>query len=87
MWRRSAVLTIAVAALLSASASFAEEPSPPAADQGNAAPAQAQAAKPSAQLLSAAELDFPQAEDGASGVRFIGKCVESSHKGAVWVDF
>jgi len=37
--------------------------------------------------LSEAELDFPQAEDGASGVRFIGRCVESSQKGAVWVDF
>ncbi len=32
------------------------------------------------------ELDFPGAEDGISGVRFIGKCVESSQKGAVWVD-
>ncbi len=34
-----------------------------------------------------AELDFPGVEAGIGGVRFIGKCVESSHKGAVWVDF
>lgn len=33
------------------------------------------------------ELDFPGAEAGVSGVRFIGKCVDSSRKGAVWVDF
>jgi len=36
---------------------------------------------------SEAELDFPSVEDGISGVRFIGRCVESSKKGAVWVDF
>ncbi|HET6438939.1 MAG TPA: Gfo/Idh/MocA family oxidoreductase [Anaeromyxobacter sp.] len=36
--------------------------------------------------LSGEELDFPSLEDGASGVRFIGKCVESSQKGAVWVN-
>jgi predicted dehydrogenase len=34
-----------------------------------------------------AEMDFPGVEAGIEGVRFIGKCVESSHKGAVWVDF
>jgi predicted dehydrogenase len=33
------------------------------------------------------DLDFPNVADGISGVRFIGKCVESSQKGAVWVDF
>lgn len=33
------------------------------------------------------ELDFPTVEAGIDGVRFIGKCVESSKKGAVWVDF
>jgi predicted dehydrogenase len=33
------------------------------------------------------DLDFPGVEDGISGVRFIGRCVESSRKGAVWVDF
>lgn len=37
--------------------------------------------------LTQDDLDFPTAEDGAQGVRFIGKCVESSQKGAVWVDF
>lgn len=36
---------------------------------------------------SAEELDFPGLDDGASGVRFIGRCVESSRKGAAWVDF
>jgi predicted dehydrogenase len=32
-----------------------------------------------------AALDFPGVEEGIAGVRFIGKCVESSSKGAVWV--
>ncbi len=31
--------------------------------------------------------DFPGVRAGLEGVRFIGKCVESSAKGAVWVDF
>jgi predicted dehydrogenase len=37
--------------------------------------------------LTEADLDFPGIEDGISGVRFIGKCVDSSAKGAVWLDF
>ncbi len=37
--------------------------------------------------LTQDDLDFPTAEAGAQGVRFIGKCVESSKKGAVWVTF
>lgn len=37
--------------------------------------------------LTAGEMDFPGVEDGIRGVRFIEKCVESSQKGAVWVDF
>jgi predicted dehydrogenase len=37
--------------------------------------------------LGAQDLDFPSVEDGLDGVRFIGRCVESSQKGAVWVDF
>jgi len=37
--------------------------------------------------LEEKELDFPNVEDGILGVRFIGKCVESSQKGAVWVNF
>ena len=37
--------------------------------------------------LTEADMDFPGAEDGVSGVRFIGKCVDSSQKGAVWLDF
>ncbi len=36
--------------------------------------------------LDQKDLDFPNAADGISGVRFIDKCVESSQKGAVWVD-
>jgi predicted dehydrogenase len=39
------------------------------------------------QPLTEADLDFPDVQMGADGVRFIGKCVESSEKGAVWVDF
>jgi predicted dehydrogenase len=34
-----------------------------------------------------ADLDFPNGEMGIDGVRFIGKCVESAQKGAVWVTF
>jgi predicted dehydrogenase len=37
--------------------------------------------------LTEADLDFPNAENGLDGVKFIGKCVESSEKGAVWVTF
>ncbi len=41
--------------------------------------------KPGA-ALTEEDLDFPTAEDGVSGVRFIGRCVESSQRGAVWLD-
>jgi predicted dehydrogenase len=41
----------------------------------------------SGQPLSSDDLDFPGIEDGVRGVRFIERCVESSAKGAVWVDF
>ncbi|MDR0472199.1 MAG: Gfo/Idh/MocA family oxidoreductase [Treponema sp.] len=37
--------------------------------------------------LTEEDLDFPNAEAGLDGVKFIGKCVESSDKGAVWVNF
>ncbi|MDR0314261.1 MAG: Gfo/Idh/MocA family oxidoreductase [Treponema sp.] len=37
--------------------------------------------------LTEADLDFPNAEAGLDGVRFIGKCVESSNKGAIWINF
>jgi len=37
--------------------------------------------------LTPEDLDFPNAESGIDGVKFIGKCVESSDKGAVWIDF
>ena len=36
--------------------------------------------------LTKEDLDFPDVEDGIRGVRFIEKCVESSAKGAVWVE-
>jgi hypothetical protein len=39
------------------------------------------------QALSEDDVDFPNVEDGINGVKFIGKCVESSQKGAVWVNF
>lgn len=39
------------------------------------------------QELSGDDLDFPTIGDGVRGVRFIEKCVESSQKGAVWVEF
>jgi len=37
--------------------------------------------------LAEGDLDYPSVEDGISGVRFIGRCVESSKRGAAWVDF
>ncbi len=33
------------------------------------------------------EIDFPSVRAGVEGVRFIGRCVESSARGAIWVDF
>jgi predicted dehydrogenase len=39
------------------------------------------------QPLTDDDIEFPGVEDGIRGVRFIEKCVESSEKGAVWVDF
>ncbi len=36
--------------------------------------------------LSEEDLDFPTAEDGLNGVRFIHACVESSKRDAAWVD-
>lgn len=35
--------------------------------------------------LAGDDLDFPNVDDGARGVRYIEKCVESSAKGAAWV--
>ncbi len=43
--------------------------------------------KASGAALTADDLDFPQADDGTTGVRFIEKCVESSKKDAAWLDF
>jgi len=39
------------------------------------------------QTLSGDDLDFPRIEDGIRGVRFIERCVESSNKGATWIEF
>jgi predicted dehydrogenase len=36
--------------------------------------------------LTEKDLDFPSVDEGVSGVRFIGKCVESSERGAAWVN-
>ncbi len=33
------------------------------------------------------ELDFPKVQEGVQGVKFIEKCVKSSKKGAIWIDF
>ncbi len=37
--------------------------------------------------LTKDDLDFPNIQEGIRGVKFIEKCVESSKKGAVWVNF
>lgn len=37
--------------------------------------------------LDEEDLDFSGIEEGIQGVKFIEKCVESSNKGAVWIDF
>ncbi len=37
--------------------------------------------------LTSDDLDFPSADDGIRGVRYIERCVESSSKGAVWLNF
>ena len=34
-----------------------------------------------------ADMDFPGVDRGIEGVKFITKCVESSHKGSVWVRY
>ena len=39
------------------------------------------------QTPSYADMDFPCVEMGLDGVKFINKCVESSGKGAVWVNY
>ncbi len=38
------------------------------------------------QALTAADLDFPTAEDGVRGVEFIEACVKSSGLGAAWIE-
>ncbi len=37
--------------------------------------------------LTKDDLDFPNVQEGIRGVKFIEKCVESSKKGALWVNF
>ena len=38
------------------------------------------------EALSGDDLDFPNVDDGVRGVRYIGTCVESSAKGAIWLN-
>jgi len=45
------------------------------------------AKRKSGQPLTADDADFPGVEDGIRGVGFIERCVESSDRGAVWVNF
>ena len=37
-------------------------------------------------VLTEYDLDYPGIDEGLQGVRFVEKCIESSAKGAVWVD-
>lgn len=43
--------------------------------------------KISGAALSGNDQDYPGVQAGIQGVKFIEKCVESSQKGAVWIDF
>lgn len=43
------------------------------------------ARKKAGERLGPEALDFPGVEEGLAGVRFIGKCVESSRQGSAWV--
>jgi hypothetical protein len=36
--------------------------------------------------LTGDDLDFPSVDEAVQGVRYIEKCVESSAKGAIWVN-
>jgi len=45
------------------------------------------AKKKAGETLTPDDLDFPTPTEGAQGVRFIEKCVESSEKGAIWIKF
>ena len=42
--------------------------------------------KKAGEPLTENDLDFPTVEAGADGVKFIGKCVESSQQGAAWLE-
>jgi predicted dehydrogenase len=39
------------------------------------------------EILTYSDMDFPTIEDGVQGMRFIEKCLESTNKGSVWVNF
>jgi predicted dehydrogenase len=45
------------------------------------------AKKKKGEILEQRDLDFPTVEDGVEGMRFIEKCVESTKRGASWVEF
>ena len=38
------------------------------------------------ETLTAQDLDFPNADDGIRGVRFIRACLESNRQGSVWTE-
>ena len=38
------------------------------------------------EILTSADLDFPTVEDGVQGMHF-RKCVESTNKGCVWINY
>jgi predicted dehydrogenase len=39
------------------------------------------------ECLTAEDMDYPGVDEGVQGVSFIERCVESSKKGAIWIDF
>jgi len=45
------------------------------------------AKKLAGEALKAGEMDYPGADEGVRGVKFIEKCVESSKNGAIWINF
>jgi predicted dehydrogenase len=45
------------------------------------------AKKQAGEALKAGEMDYPGADEGVRGVKFIEKCVESSKNGAIWINF
>ena len=42
--------------------------------------------KKAGDLLTKKDMEYPGVKDGIRGVKFIEKCVESSKKGAIWIN-